>query len=256
MRLAVAALDTVLTPIDRASPNHDARAPGTPIDVLVLHYTGMPTGEAALARLLDPAAKVSAHYLVEEDGRIFRLVAEDRRAWHAGQSSWRGLRDINGRSIGIELVNPGHEFGYRDFSRAQYAAVIELAGDILRRHPIPPRNMVGHADIAPLRKTDPGERFDWEELARAGIGLWPFGVAQRRRVMHDFGPGERDEAVADIQARLAEFGYEVPPSGVLDDATGRVLAAFQRHFRPARVDGRLDGETSARLTALLRLCGP
>lgn len=244
-----------MSPIaDLSSPNHDARPEGMPIDMLVLHYTGMPTGTAAISRLRDASAKVSAHYVVEEDGRVFRLVPEPRRAWHAGVACWRGHRDINGRSIGIELVNPGHEYGYREFPRAQMAALEALARDIVRRHRIAPRNVVGHSDVAPERKDDPGELFDWERLARAGIGPWPkLGGWLRRRAVpsFEFGPDDRDKAIADVQQKLAAWGYDVPTNGVLDPRTTRVLVAFQRHFRPARIDGRLDGETASRLNALL-----
>lgn len=241
--------------IELSSPNHNARPAGVPIDMLVLHYTGMPTGAAALTRLRDASAKVSAHYVIEEDGRVFHLVPEARRAWHAGVACWRGHRDVNGRSIGIELVNPGHEHGYREFPRAQMAALETLARAILARHPIPPRNVVGHSDVAPERKEDPGELFDWERLARAGIGAWPkLGGWFRRRPAagsFEFGPGDKDKAVADVQQKLAAWGYDVPTKGMLDAHTTRVLVAFQRHFRPARIDGRLDGETASRLGALL-----
>ncbi len=238
-----------------SSPNHDARPAGMPTDMLVLHYTGMPTGAAAITRLRDASAKVSAHYVIEEDGRIFRLVPEARRAWHAGVACWRGHRDINGRSIGIELVNPGHEYGYREFPRAQMAALEKLAREIVARHRIPPRNVVGHADVAPERKEDPGELFDWERLARAGVGAWPKsgGWFRRRRAVatFDFGPDDRDKAITDVQQKLAAWGYDLPASGVLDARTARVLVAFQRHFRPDCIDGRLDGETASRLSALL-----
>ena len=159
--------------IERASPNCDERPDGVAIDMLVLHYTGMPSAEGALARLTDPTAKVSAHWLIEEDGAIISLVPEAMRAWHAGVSFWRGASGVNARSIGIELVNPGHEFGYRPFPERQMAALIELARDITTRHAIPARNVIGHADVAPRRKMDPGELFDWRRLARAEIGLWP-----------------------------------------------------------------------------------
>ncbi len=237
--------------LDCPSPNHDARADGSPIDMLVLHYTGMETGEAALARLRDPAAKVSAHYVVEEDGRVFRLVPESRRAWHAGVSFWRGHRDINSRSIGIELVNPGHEFGYRDFPPAQMAALIRLIRDIMARHSIPPRNVVGHSDVAPTRKADPGERFDWSLLARNGIGLWPFD--NPAPVPPDRLPWADTDLtrVGMAQRLLAVYGYDVPQTNVLDDATRCVLVAFQRHFRPACIDGDLDSETFARLKTLV-----
>src|SRR3954467_5121679 len=157
--------------IDRPSPNHDDRG-GAAIDMLVLHYTGMQTAEPALARLCDPAAKVSAHYTIDEDGTVYAHVPEDRRAWHAGVSHWAGISNVNARSIGIELVNPGHEYGYREFPEAQIAALIELCGGILQRHPIPAARVLGHSDVAPARKEDPGELFPWQRLAKAGIGVW------------------------------------------------------------------------------------
>jgi N-acetylmuramoyl-L-alanine amidase len=218
------------------SPNHDARPAGGIIDMLIFHYTGMTSGEAALARLIAPDAKVSAHYLIEEDGAIWHLVPEDRRAWHAGLSFWAGRRDINAHSIGIELVNPGHEWGYRAFPEAQMAALEALARNILTRHSIPARFVLGHADVAPQRKADPGELFDWPRLARAGIGLWP-----------DFAAVPRDipQETAALQQLLSAIGYEVPTSGLLDDTTRAVVTAFQRHFRPSRCDGALDRETRA-----------
>ena len=237
--------------IDHPSPNHGPRADGAAIDLLILHYTGMASGEAALARLCDPAAEVSAHYLIDEDGRVFRLVPEQRRAWHAGSAYWAGERDVNSRSIGIELVNPGHELGYRPFPDAQMAALEALTLDILARHPIPAHRVLGHSDVAPARKRDPGELFDWERLAEAGVGAWPRGVARRHRVTRSFGRDDHDEAIAEVQDGLRRYGYEVEPSGRLDAATELVLFAFQRHFRPWRVDGRLDGESAARLRALL-----
>lgn len=222
---------------DRPSPNHDARPAGRRPDMLLLHYTGMTDAAAALDRLTDPAAKVSAHYLVEEDGRVWRLVPEDRRAWHAGVSFWAGERDINGASIGIELVNPGHEFGYRPFPEAQMAALEHLALDILSRQPIPPQRVLGHADVAPARKQDPGELFDWARLARAGIGLWPEPAAIVKAAMTPIG------------ADLARFGYE--SDGEDGALTRAAIVAFQRHFRPARFDGVADADTRARLDWLL-----
>lgn len=241
--------------IDHPSPNHDARTDGTPVDMLVLHYTGMKTGRAALERLCDPAAKVSAHYLIEEDGRIFRLVPEERRAWHAGVAYWRGHRDINARSIGIELVNPGHEFGYRDFPSAQIEALVELARAIVGRHPIPPYNVVGHSDVAPSRKTDPGELFPWRALAGAGIGIWPKQGVPPQMVAAGIGPADASLDVASAQRLLGRFGYEIEQTGQLDDRTALVLAAFQRRFRPAQVDGRLDGETLALIEAAVSAAG-
>ena len=227
---------------DRPSPNHAERGEPPnlrPVDTLVLHYTGMQSAAAALDRLCDPAARVSSHYLVEEDGAIWRLVAEARRAFHAGISYWQGDTDLNRFSIGVEIVNPGHEWGYRAFPEAQMAAVEALSRDILARHPVPPHRVVGHSDIAPDRKSDPGELFDWPRLARAGIGLWPpprpdAALGRGRGV----GVVARTAALAD----LARIGYAV--------AVGSeevALAAFQRRFRPQRWDGLLDRETCERL---------
>jgi N-acetylmuramoyl-L-alanine amidase len=225
----------------RWSPNVDDRPAGCAIDALILHYTGMPSAAAALGRLCDPAAKVSAHYLIDEDGNVVQLVPEERRAWHAGVSSWAGRQHLNDCSIGIELVNPGHEWGYRAFAEAQYEACIALCRVILARWPIPPRRVLAHSDVAPGRKQDPGELFDWARLAAAGIGLWPQ-------------PGQGDpRSVARLQMELARVGYGVAQSGELDETTRLVVTAFQRHFRPARVDGRSDQATLARLDGLLQL---
>jgi N-acetylmuramoyl-L-alanine amidase len=210
----------------RPSPNWNERQ--RPISMLVLHYTGMETAAAALERLCDRAAEVSAHYVVEEDGTVWSLVPETRRAWHAGVAFWRGESDVNSASIGIEIVNPGHEFGYRPFAEAQMRAVETLAAEILARHPIPPWNVVGHSDVAPRRKQDPGELFDWRRLASAGIGLWPTELG---------GPSAAPEA------DLAGIGYE------LDDLAATVTA-FQRRFRPSRLDGLLDEETRSAIAAV------
>lgn len=214
------------------SPNFDGRAPGIPIDMLVLHYTGMQTCHAALERLCDKDALVSAHYLIDEDGSVHRLVDEDKRAWHAGVAWWRGSMDVNGRSIGIELVNPGHEFGYRDFPDAQMVALEGLARAIVKRHPIPPQNVVGHADIAPTRKQDPGELFDWRRMAEFGVGMW----------VEDAEPIEMTPD--EVKVTLHAFGYEVTDFNA-------ALVAFQRHFRPALVDGQPDAQTAGLLKALL-----
>ena len=237
--------------IERPSPNHDARPPATAPDMLILHYTGMVSGEAALARLCDGEARVSAHYVIDEDGAIYRLVAEDRRAWHAGVSCWCGDHDINGRSIGVEVVNPGHEFGYRLFPEVQMAAVVALCRDIVARHPILPRHVLGHADVAWARRHDPGELFDWAALAAAGIGLWPdtpvvtgeMGLVLRR--------GDSGAAVDDIRCALAGFGYDVAERGVFDEALELVVIAFQRHFRQRLVDGAVDPETAQRIFQVL-----
>ena len=237
--------------IERPSPNHDARPPATAPDMLILHYTGMVSGEVALARLCDGEARVSAHYVIDEDGAIYRLVAEDRRAWHAGVSCWCGDHDINGRSIGVEVVNPGHEFGYRLFPEVQMAAVVALCRDIVARHPILPRHVLGHADVAWARRHDPGELFDWAALAAAGIGLWPdtpvvtgeMGLVLRR--------GDSGAAVDDIRCALAGFGYDVAERGVFDEALELVVIAFQRHFRQRLVDGAVDPETAQRIFQVL-----
>jgi len=232
--------------IDAPSPNFDART--APPDMVVLHYTGMPTGAEALARLRDPEAKVSAHYLIEEDGRAFALVAEERRAWHAGVSFWKADRDINARSIGVEIVNPGHERGYRSFGALQMAAVCDLCLAILSRHPVPPRNVVAHSDIAPDRKQDPGALFDWQGLARNGVGLFPPGVP-------DLGTGGavRDAVgLRDVRRALVDVGYRVAPEGPLDPALSAVLRAFQRHWRGESVTGQADAGTLARLLAVAR----
>ncbi|WBV44221.1 N-acetylmuramoyl-L-alanine amidase [Pseudoroseomonas cervicalis] len=232
---------------ERPSPNHDARPEGVPINMLVLHYTGMQSAQAALDRLCDPAPPaplppVSCHYVVEEDGRIWRLVPEARRAWHAGQSYWRGHTLLNARSIGIEIVNPGHEWGYRPFPALQMAAVAELCLDILARHPIPPRNVVGHSDIAPDRKQDPGELFDWEGLAALGIGLWPAGGAGGDSLA--LPPGAAGRATE----LLGRIGYPLDPA-----RPELAIAAFQRHWRPEAVTGQPDSGTLARMAAVAAL---
>jgi N-acetylmuramoyl-L-alanine amidase len=238
-----------MPPRDLPSPNQDDRPAGTPIDMLILHYTGMQTAQAAIDRLRDPVAKVSSHYVVDEDGFVLHLVPEERRAYHAGISFWRGHTELNGRSIGIEIVNPGHEWGYRDFPVLQLAAVCDLCLEILSRHPIPPRNIVAHSDVAPDRKQDPGEKFDWEGFARNGVGLWPMGVP-------DLGTtGEiRDAAgLRGVRAALADIGYRVGPEGALDPALCSVLRAFQRHWRPEAVTGQADSGTLTRLLAVAHM---
>ena len=229
--------------IDHPSPNHDARPDGSAVDMLVLHYTGIPNAADAQARLCDAAAKVSAHYMVDEDGTVSRLVDEERRAWHAGESHWRGRDGVNATSIGIEIVNPGHEFGYRPFPEAQMAALETLCLDILARHPIPARNVVGHSDVAPARKEDPGELFDWARLAAAGVGLWPAEKVATGEMGLTLRPGDSGSAVAEIQRTLAQFGYGLAETGAYDAATEQVISAFQRHFRPRRIDGTADPET-------------
>ncbi len=229
--------------IEAPSPNHDARPPGVPIDMLVLHYTGMRTGEEALARLRDPAAKVSSHWLIEEDGRVFALVPEERRAWHAGVSWWRGRASLNDRSIGVEIVNPGHDWGYRPFPEAQIDSVISLCRQILARHPIRPIDVVAHSDIAPERKRDPGELFPWARLAARGVGLWPGEAPAAVDEVPPIGLGETGDGVRALRATLRRIGYRVASEGGMDTALTAVLAAFQRHWAPHRTDGVADGRT-------------
>jgi N-acetylmuramoyl-L-alanine amidase len=218
--------------IDRPSPNFNDRL--LPVSMVVLHYTGMPTAAAALDRLTDPAAEVSAHYVVAEDGVVVRLVDEAKRAWHAGKSWWRGITDVNSASVGIEIVNPGHEFGYRPFPDAQMAAVADLVRGIVGRYAVLPGNVVGHSDIAPARKDDPGELFDWPRLARAGLAD-PVPAAGAD-------PGWTD---AGFLAALHRYGYDVT------DATAATVA-FQRHFRPRDIGGAIDAESRGVLLRLLR----
>jgi N-acetylmuramoyl-L-alanine amidase len=235
--------------IEAPSPNFDAREKLP--DMLVLHYTGMESGEAALERLRDGErlGRVSAHYMVEEDGRVFRLVPEERRAWHAGVTFWKGEEGLNHASIGIEIVNPGHDFGYRPFPEAQIAAVIALVGDIRSRWTIDDSRILGHSDVAPARKIDPGELFPWKRLAEAGHGVWAEA---------DPAPGvelkEGDEGVGvfALQAGLTRLGYDSAPSGQFDQATREIVSAFQRHWVQTRWDGVADGQTRATLMAVLR----
>ncbi len=231
---------------DMPSPNWDARpAAAGPVDTLVLHYTGMASAEAALARMTDARAKVSAHWCIGEDGTLWRLVPEERRAWHAGQSEWRGRHSVNDFSIGIELVNPGHEHGYRPFPQAQMDALLDLARAIVARLPIDPRNVVAHSDIAPTRRQDPGELFDWARLARAGIGVWPERAAAPVQEDPALRQGDRGAAVRLQQERLRDFGYGIVVDGDFGATTAAVVRAFQRHFRQARVDGVIDAGTAA-----------
>jgi N-acetylmuramoyl-L-alanine amidase len=221
---------TAVRIVECRSPNCDARPDGGAVDMLVLHYTGMKTADEALSRLCDPEAKVSAHYTIDRDGRIYRHVPEELRAWHAGVSYWAGERNVNARSIGIELVNPGHEFGYVPFADAQIASLIDLAGGIFARHPITPARVVGHSDVAPARKEDPGELFPWEALAEYGIGVWPHA----------------DVLTEPFEDALARYGY-----GVAEVPLDAVIRAFQRHFRPSSITGAWDKDCAARLGGLL-----
>jgi N-acetylmuramoyl-L-alanine amidase len=230
-----------------ASPNHNERRTG--IDMLVLHYTGMPDAASALARLTDPRAEVSSHYLVDREGMIFTLVPETRRAWHAGASSWHGATDLNSRSIGIEIDHPGHDGGNPAFGEAQIEAVIGLCRDVLTRWPIPPARVLAHSDIAPRRKQDPGENFAWGKLHRAGIGHYvePAPMSEGPII----GIGDDGDKVEELQRLLAGYGYAVEITGAYGVQMQGVVEAFQRHFRQARVDGQADVSTVETLRRLV-----
>ncbi len=231
------------------SPNHGPRTDG-PIDILLLHYTGMPDHDQALAWLCDPESGVSAHYVVHEDGRVLSLVPEDRRAWHAGRGQWADVSDVNSRSIGIEIANIGHPGGLPDYADAQVDALIALCHDIVGRHPIPPHRVLAHSDVAPGRKLDPGEKFPWARLAAAGVGHWvaPKPLADASEVLR---PGDDGAPTLALQQMLALYGYGIEITGAFDRQTEAVVTAFQRHFRPARVDGVADHSTIETLRRLL-----
>jgi N-acetylmuramoyl-L-alanine amidase len=225
----------------RASPNFGARRGPSAPDMLILHYTGMATGRAAEDWLCDPASEVSSHYLVHEDGRIVQMVRETERAWHAGKSFWQGVTDINSCSVGIEIVNPGHVLGYSAFPKRQVEAVIALSAGICERHGIRPERVLAHSDVAPGRKVDPGEKFPWRRLAAAGVGLFvPASPIRQSAVLSE---GDAGGAVEELQTLLSLYGYGVDITAVFDDRTRMVVEAFQRHFRPRRVDGVADGST-------------
>lgn len=231
----------------RDSPNHNARK--RDVSLLVLHYTGMDTAEAAIERLCDPDAAVSAHYVVCEDGRVVQLVDEDRRAWHAGLGVWAGETDVNSASVGIEIVNGGHCYGLPEFPRAQITAVIELCEAVMARWTIHPAGVIGHSDLAPERKLDPGERFPWARLADYGVGVWPDPVTAGHGLR--FGPGHGEgDTLAAVQTHLARIGYGVDTDGRYTPRTRAVVAAFQRRFRPAHADGLVDAETEALIEAV------
>ena len=232
------------------SPNHDERKDGRRPDMILLHYTGMPDANGALERLTSPESMVSCHYFVFEDGKVVQLVPESRRAWHAGASFWAGETDINSCSIGIEIVNPGHDYGYPDFAARQIAAVIALCRDIVSRFAIAPERVLAHSDVAPSRKKDPGEKFPWRRLHESGIGHWvqPAPLTAPGAVLS---PGDQGEAIAQLQSALSAYGYGIPATASFDRDTMEVVTAFQRHFRPQRVDGVADPSTRTTLGELL-----
>lgn len=234
----------------RVSPNFGPRREGMRPDCLILHYTGMETGGAAEAWLCNPQSEVSSHYLVHEDGRIVQMVRESDRAWHAGKGSWKGVSDVNSFSVGVEIVNPGPLAGFPDFPAVQIEAVAALSRDICARLSIPPERVLAHSDVAPGRKIDPGERFPWARLAELGVGhhVEPSPVSGGRFLAL----GDRGEPVEALQSMLSLYGYGMEINGLFDDATKIAVEAFQRHFRPARVDGVADRSTIETLHQLLR----
>jgi N-acetylmuramoyl-L-alanine amidase len=238
----------------RPSPNHGERKDGRRPDMILLHYTGMPSADEALERLCMRGSEVSAHYFVCEDGRIVQLVQEGRRAWHAGEAIWAGENDINSCSIGIEIANPGHDHGYPDFPKRQIAALTALCRGIQIRHTIPPARVLAHSDVAPARKRDPGEKFPWRTLWDSGVGHWvkPAPITEAGAVL---ALGDRGDAVASMQDLLAQYGYGVAVNGIYDSVMHDLMTAFQRHFRPERVDGVSDESTRTTLRDLLATRG-
>jgi len=233
--------------LSRSSPNHDSRG-DQPVDTLVLHYTDMLSAEEAIVRLCDAEAKVSAHYVVSESGEVTQLVDESMRAWHAGESHWRGNNNMNARSIGIEIANRGHSHDYPDFPPAQMQAVIALSQAIIARHSIPDRNVVGHSDIAFLRKQDPGEKFDWAALAQAGVGVFPFNTKPLTGT--ELKIGDTGNVVIRLQTSLSNWGYGLKLDGKFGEKTHACVVAFQRHYRPTNLDGVWDNECAGLLAAL------
>jgi N-acetylmuramoyl-L-alanine amidase len=231
------------------SPNFGERADARSPDMIVLHYTGMESAQGALDWLRTPESQVSAHYLVHEDGRVVQMVAEAKRAWHAGKSCWKGETDINSLSIGIEIVNPGHDGPYPDFPAEQIAAVAGLCQNCAKRWAIAPQRVVAHSDIAPQRKSDPGEKFPWQSLFESGVGHWvePSHAGGGRF----FQRGDAGQPIEALQAMLSIYGYNVEINGLFDDMTALVISAFQRHFRPSKVDGIADVSTIETLHKLL-----
>ncbi|MGI9521236.1 MAG: N-acetylmuramoyl-L-alanine amidase [Hyphomicrobiaceae bacterium] len=240
--------DSGLVDAVHPSPNVNSRRNGKVPQLLILHYTGLESTERSINVLADPICQVSCHYVIDEAGRIVQMVPERSRAWHAGVSKWHCETDLNSVSIGIELQNPGHDAGYPDFPAAQVNAVTKLAQDIMSRHVIPAHGVLAHSDIAPRRKMDPGEKFPWRRLAEDGVGHWVDHASHEAPSRNT----ERDmEDVRAVQSLLARYGYDCPQSGQLDAETTIVVAAFQRHFRPALVDGQIDAETVATLSLLI-----
>ncbi len=250
MIACIAAPDSTLVDALQPSPNIEPRRNQARPSILLLHYTGLASMERAIHWLTCSESRVSCHYAVDSDGRVTQMVAEDMRAWHAGEAVWAGETDINSASIGIEIQNPGHELGYPDFPDVQLQVVERLCRDVIARHAIRPERVLAHSDVAPARKKDPGEKFPWARLARAGIGHW-VAPAPVCAAEPELGSGACAPEVATLQATLLRYGYGIEPTGVVDRRTEIVVAAFQRHFRPERVDGSIDRSTIATLERLI-----
>ena len=233
----------------KSSPNYDDRE--SSINIVVIHYTGMKSFEEALGHLCDSSSKVSSHYLINSNGDVYLLVDEDKRAWHAGVSFWSGDDDVNSSSIGIELVNPGHEFGYESFSESQMTSLEVLIKSLIRSYNIPLYNIVGHSDIAPLRKKDPGELFNWKRLADKNLSIWPEKLSINSFKSINF--GDKNESVLQVQEFLSEIGYKITKDGFFNQETKLVISAFQRRFRSHKVDGLLDSETGVMVQSIYDL---
>jgi N-acetylmuramoyl-L-alanine amidase len=244
----IALADSPLVGALHPSPNHEPRAAGLRPSILLLHYTGVETAAKAIDWLARPESRVSCHYVIDEHGFVTQMVAEGRRAWHAGVSHWGGIDDVNSASIGIEIQNPGHAAGYPPFPDRQMRAVLALGLDIARRHAIPPERVLAHSDVAPGRKIDPGERFDWAYLAANGLGHW---LEPAPLEGEGGAPADTPGGIGHVQAMLHRYGYGIAPTGEHDARSRIVVAAFQRHFRPARVDGEIDASTRDTLARLL-----
>lgn len=243
--------DTPLVAALHSSPNFEPRRGVTGPNILLLHYTGLADCAKAIDWLSRAESKVSCHYVIDEAGVITQMVAEEMRAWHAGEAIWAGQTDINSLSVGIEIHNPGHELGYPEFPEAQMLAVEALSHDILSRHAIPPERVLAHSDVAPTRKKDPGEKFPWKRLAKAGIGHWVEPAPIAAAPDPGIGPGAAGPLIGEVQRLLARYGYGIEATGLADSKTEFVVAAFQRHFRPERATGRIDQSTIDTLTALI-----
>jgi N-acetylmuramoyl-L-alanine amidase len=246
----IARPDSALVHALSASPNVGERRNCERPTILLLHYTGVETMARALEWLTRAGSGVSCHYAIDEAGRVVQMVPEALRAWHAGEAIWAGESDINSASIGIEIHNPGHELGYPDYPEPQLKAVEALCRDIIARHGIRPERVLAHSDVAPTRKKDPGEKFPWARLAQAGVGHWvkPQPIIAAEPGM---GVGAAGPLVAEVQVFLRRYGYGIEPTGVVDGRTEHVVTAFQRHFRPERVDGRIDQSTVTTLERLI-----